>query len=74
MLWPSGPRSTQAWPSDPRNVRSVAVARRAGFRHVKTLVGDALSPSGAPRDTMVWVRSAPGRHFAEPDGPAAGGG
>lgn len=59
---------------DPRNVRSIAVARRAGFRHVKTLVGDALSPSGAPRDTMVWVRSAPGHHFAEPDGPAAGGG
>ncbi len=59
---------------DPRNVRSVAVARRAGFRHLRTLTGDALTPSGEPRDTMVWERRQPGRHFPEPEGPAAGGG
>jgi len=85
MLPPSGPRSTQVWRSsgsgshveircDPRNRRSIAVARRAGFRHVRTLVGDALTPSGASRDTMVWVRSAPGRHLPDPEGPAAAGG
>ena len=59
---------------DPRNARSIAVARSAGFRHVRTLVGDALTPSGAPRDTMVWVRSAPGHHLPDPEGPAAAGG
>lgn len=55
---------------DPRNVRSIAVARRAGFRYLTTLPGDTTTPSGAPRDTMVWER----RYFAEPDSPATGGG
>lgn len=55
---------------DPRNVRSIAVARRAGFRHLATLPGDTTTPSGAPRDTLVWER----RYLEEPDGPAAGGG
>jgi RimJ/RimL family protein N-acetyltransferase len=41
---------------DPRNARSIAVARRAGFRHVTTLVGNPATPSGEPRDTMVWER------------------
>ncbi|AHG88278.1 GCN5-related N-acetyltransferase [Gemmatirosa kalamazoonensis] len=40
---------------DPRNARSAAVARRAGFRHVATLTGDA-EPTGEPRETMVWER------------------
>jgi len=52
---------------DPRNVRSIAVARRAGFRYLSR---DTTTPSGAPRDTMVWER----RYFAEPDSPATGGG
>ena len=59
---------------DPRNARSVAVARRAGFRHVTTLAAEARSPEGQPRDTMIWERRAPGRHFPEPVGPADGGG
>ncbi len=59
---------------DPRNLRSVAVARRAGFRHLRTLTGDTLTPAGEPRDTMLWERRRPSRHFPEPDGPAAGGG
>lgn len=40
---------------DPRNERSAAVPQRLGFRHVATLFKDALTPQGAPRDTMVWV-------------------
>ena len=43
---------------DPRNERSAAVARRAGFRHVTTLRGDTR-PTGEPRDTMVWERRRP---------------
>lgn len=39
---------------DPGNTRSAAVALRAGFQHVTTLSGNAVSPSGQPRDTMVW--------------------
>ena len=40
---------------DPRNVRSAAVPRRLGFRHVATLAADATAPDGTARDTMVWA-------------------
>ena len=40
---------------DSRNVRSAAVARRAGFRHISTLHHDTEA-TGRPRDTMVWER------------------
>ena len=55
---------------DPTNARSIAVARRAGFRHLRTLVSHASTPGGEPRDTMVWERG----YFVAPVGPAAGGG
>jgi RimJ/RimL family protein N-acetyltransferase len=55
---------------DPRNVRSIAVARRAGFRHLTTLAGNTTTPSGEPRDTMVWER----RYFPDPEIPATTGG
>lgn len=45
---------------DPRNTASAAVPRRLGYRHVTTLVADALTPSGEPRDTMVWAQTATG--------------
>jgi RimJ/RimL family protein N-acetyltransferase len=55
---------------DPRNVRSIAVARRAGFRHLTTLVGSSTTPSGEPRDTTVWEY----RYFADPATPPVVGG
>jgi RimJ/RimL family protein N-acetyltransferase len=42
---------------DPANVGSIEVARRTGFRHVVTLVRNARTPAGEPRDTMVWERT-----------------
>jgi RimJ/RimL family protein N-acetyltransferase len=39
---------------DPRNARSAAVAARLGYELVETLRGNALTPAGEPRDTMVW--------------------
>ncbi len=50
---------------DPRNLRSAAVARRLGFRHITTLPSAAVTPSGEPRDTMVWRRGSSAR-FAPP--------
>jgi RimJ/RimL family protein N-acetyltransferase len=55
---------------DPKNARSIAVARRAGFRHLRTLVADASTPGGQPRDTMVWERC----YLPEPETPPTEGG
>jgi RimJ/RimL family protein N-acetyltransferase len=39
---------------DPLNERSAAVPRRLGFHHLETLRADMVTPTGVPRDTMVW--------------------
>jgi len=39
---------------DPRNTPSAGVPRRLGFRYVTTLEKNETTPTGAPRDTMVW--------------------
>jgi RimJ/RimL family protein N-acetyltransferase len=44
---------------DPRNLRSMGVARRLGYRHVETLIGNTFTPAGAVRDTMVWALEPP---------------
>jgi RimJ/RimL family protein N-acetyltransferase len=41
---------------DPRNAPSAGVPRRLGFRQVRTLPDDRMTPEGAPRDSMVWER------------------
>lgn len=46
---------------DPRNARSAAVARRLGFHHSATLLGNATTPAGRPRDTMIWQLSHQGK-------------
>ena len=48
---------------DPANALSSAIPRRLGFRHIETLIGDTVTPQGAPRDTMVWqmLRGQSGR-------------
>lgn len=43
---------------DPRNVRSMGVPRRLGYRHEQTLVNVTVTPAGAPRDTMIWALEA----------------
>jgi RimJ/RimL family protein N-acetyltransferase len=43
---------------DPNNRRSAAVPRRLGYRHTETRRGDARTPAGEPRDTMVWTLTA----------------
>jgi RimJ/RimL family protein N-acetyltransferase len=42
---------------DPRNLRSAAIPRRLGYRLRETLIANTVTPSGGPRDTMVWVLS-----------------
>ena len=39
---------------DPRNVVSAAVPRKLGFVHTTTLKANTVTPTGEPRDTMVW--------------------
>ncbi len=43
---------------DPRNAASAAVPRKLGYRHRETREGDARTPDGEPRDTMVWELTA----------------
>ena len=43
---------------DPANAISAAIPRRLGYSHLITLVEDAETPDGAPRDTMVWRMQA----------------
>jgi RimJ/RimL family protein N-acetyltransferase len=43
---------------DERNVRSSAVARRAGYRLEQSIEGDPVGLAGAVRTTMVWAISA----------------
>lgn len=38
----------------PDNVRSAAIARRLGLRHVRTIPAREITIDGLPRDTMVW--------------------
>ena len=40
---------------DPKNLRSARIPERLGFRLEKVLIADTLTPSGEPRDTMVWA-------------------
>lgn len=39
---------------DPENVASAGVPKRLGFRLVEILKSDTTTPTGEPRDTMVW--------------------
>lgn len=43
---------------DPKNERSAAVARKAGFQYEGTLRGATVDVSGEARDTMVWSQVA----------------
>jgi RimJ/RimL family protein N-acetyltransferase len=43
---------------DPNNVASAAVPRRLGYRLREVLRGNALTPNGQQRDTMVWEMTA----------------
>jgi len=40
---------------DPKNLRSARIPERLGFRLEKILIADTLTPTGEPRDTMVWA-------------------
>lgn len=39
---------------DPQNVASAGVPKRLGYRLVNILRDDMVTPTGEPRDTMVW--------------------
>lgn len=40
---------------DPRNVASARVPAKLGYRHSETLTANTVTPTGEPRDTMVWT-------------------
>ena len=40
---------------DPRNVASARVPEKLGYRHSETLTANTVTPTGEPRDTMVWT-------------------
>lgn len=49
---------------DPRNQPSIAIPRRLGFRHVRTVVHPSTASSGPSGETMVWelpTRTSPPR-------------
>ncbi|HUG01881.1 MAG TPA: GNAT family N-acetyltransferase [Longimicrobiales bacterium] len=43
---------------DPRNVASAAIPRKLGYRYRETSIGNARTPDGEPRDTMIWELTA----------------
>ena len=43
---------------DPQNLASAAIPRRLGYDLRETISGNATSPQGEPRDTMVWEMMA----------------
>jgi RimJ/RimL family protein N-acetyltransferase len=40
---------------DPRNVASARVPAKLGYRHSETLTANTVTPTGEPRDTMIWT-------------------
>lgn len=48
---------------DPRNVASARVPAKLGYLHAETLSANTTTPTGEPRDTMVW-RIARAEHAA----------
>jgi RimJ/RimL family protein N-acetyltransferase len=42
---------------DPRNLRSIRVPEKLGYRLVQRQVGNKLTPAGEPRDTLVFELS-----------------
>lgn len=40
---------------DPLNVASARVPEKLGYRHTETLTANTTTPTGEPRDTMVWT-------------------
>jgi RimJ/RimL family protein N-acetyltransferase len=44
---------------DPRNVRSIAVARRVGYAYERTRVADTPDAGGDPHARMIWIATSP---------------
>jgi len=43
---------------DPQNLPSAHIPERLGFRLEKILIANTITPTGHPRDTMVWALAA----------------